>query len=507
MKKFKLSVFIMALLLSFCFVLAACGSDKGGEHNAVYFTVTFDSRGGSAVESQRVLKGNPIRAPESPTKGDLIFNGWYISPDENAELWNFATDRVNDNITLYAVWKVDLSAPTDTVTYEINADKTGYIVTGAGQDAKIVIPESHENLPVVEICESAFAYSKHTSDILSVTIPDTVTVIGRNAFYSRTTDLASVNIGSGSRLATIGNNAFSGCRALSSIYLPAGVNSIGDSAFNNCGALNSITVAEGNSVYSSEGNNLIEIASHTLIRGSNSSVIPSTVTKIAQAAFRRAQLTSLTIPVSVVTIENYIIQDSAVESITYQGTEEQWESVTKSRYWNMGKTDIIVRCSNVAESSGILVAYFSCTNNTKSIAEYVADITGGTIYQIIPAVPYTSADLNYNSDCRANREQNDATCRPEISGSVASISDYDIIYLGYPIWWGQAPKIIYTFLESYNLSGKTIVPFCTSGSSGIGTSATNMHSSAMGATWLDGRRFSGSASKSDIENWINSLGI
>ena len=506
-KKGKVSVCIMALVLAVCGVLAACSTDKGGSGNRVYCTVTFDSQGGSEVESQRVLKGNPVRAPQSPTKGELIFNGWHVSPNENAALWHFATDRVNENITLYAFWKVDTTAPTDTLTYAINADKTGYIVTGAGQDVKIVIPERYEGLPVVEIGESAFAYSRHTSDILSVTIPDTVTVIGRNAFYGRTTDLASVNIGSGSRLATIGNNAFSGCRVLSSIFLPVGVNSIGDSAFNNCGALNTITVASGNTVYSSEGNNLIEIASHTLVRGSNASVIPSTVTKIAQAAFRRAQLTSLTIPVSVTTIENYVIQDSAVASVTYHGTQEQWAAVTKSRYWNMGKTDIVVKCSDTAASAGILVAYFSCTNNTKSIAEYVAGITGGTLYPIAPTVPYTSADLNYNTDCRANREQNDSTCRPAISGSVDAIEQYGIVFLGYPIWWGQAPKIIYTFLESYDFSGKTIVPFCTSGSSGIGSSATNLHPLASAAIWLDGRRFAGAAEKSAVENWICGLGL
>ncbi|MCH5148436.1 MAG: leucine-rich repeat protein [Clostridiales bacterium] len=240
--------------------------------------------------------------------------------------------------------------PTVTLTYELNTTKTGYIVTGdSGQSTAIVIPAEHEGLPVVEIADSAFAYSKHNSDIISVTIPDTVTTIGKNAFYSRQSDLTTVNIGENSELKTIGNNAFSGCRALKSIWLPDSVTSIGDSAFNNCGSLNIITVASGNTVYSSEGNNLIEIETHTLIRGSNSSVIPSTVTTIAQAAFRRATLTTLTIPVSVTSIGNYIIQDSAVTSIIYEGTAEQWEAVEKTKYWNMGKTDIEVTCSEITE--------------------------------------------------------------------------------------------------------------------------------------------------------------
>lgn len=101
----------------------------------------------------------------------------------------------------------------------------------------------------------------------------------------------------------------------------------------------------------------------------------------------------------------------------------------------------------------------------------------------------------------------DASARPAISGSISNMEQYDVIFLGYPIWWGQAPKIIYTFLESYDLGGKTIVPFCTSGSSGIGSSASNLHSLASSATWLNGQRFSGGASRSTVESWVNGLGL
>jgi len=160
-----------------------------------------------------------------------------------------------------------------------------------------------------------------------------------------------------------------------------------------------------------------------------------------------------------------------------------------------------------SEGGRILIAYFSATNNTESIANHLDAILDADIYEITPETPYTSADLDYNTDCRANREQNDASARPAISGSVDNMEQYDVIFLGYPIWWGQAPKIIYTFLESYDLGGKTIVPFCTSGSSGIGSSATNLHSLASGATWLDGQRFSGGASQSTVETWVNGLGL
>lgn len=158
-----------------------------------------------------------------------------------------------------------------------------------------------------------------------------------------------------------------------------------------------------------------------------------------------------------------------------------------------------------SEGRKVLIAYFSATNNTEGIANHLDAILDADLYEITPETPYSAADLDYNADCRANREQNDASARPAISGSVENVEQYDVIFLGYPIWWGQAPKIISTFLESYNLSGKTIVPFCTSGSSGIGSSATNLHVLTSGATWMDGQRFSGGASRSTVEDWVDGL--
>lgn len=156
----------------------------------------------------------------------------------------------------------------------------------------------------------------------------------------------------------------------------------------------------------------------------------------------------------------------------------------------------------------ILVAYFSATNTTEGVAQKIAASTGGDLYEIIPAVPYTSADLNYNnSDCRANKEQNDPTARPAISGSVENMDDYDIIYIGYPIWWGTLPKIIYTFLDTYDLTGKTIVPFCTSGGSGISTSVNAIKSEEPDATVMTGRRCYGSDSQTTIDNWVISLNL
>ncbi len=513
----KFSFIFTALILCLCVVLSACGgnstpSDTPNDADldkGTYYTVTFDSQGGSSVESQQVLEGNTVRTPTSPKKEGAEFKGWYISASEGADIWNFSTGRVNSDLTLYAHWKEleETLTPSETLTYKLNGDGSGYFVTGdSGQATAIVIPDSHEGLPVVGIAESAFAYSEHTADILTVAIPDTVAEIEKNAFYSRD-ELTTVVIGENSVLAKIGNNAFSGCSSLTSIALPASVGSIGDAAFNNCGGLNAITVASGNDAYSGEGNNLIDLSTNTLIRGSNNSIIPATVTAIGDAAFRKAQLTALTIPVTVKTIGKYIIQNSLITTVIFGGTTAEWETVNKPDSWNMGKRDVVVKCSDTAQTAETLVVYFSCTNNTEKIAGFISEITGGSLYEIIPAIPYTSADLNYNTDCRANREQNDSSARPAISGKADNLAQFDVIFLGYPIWWGQAPKIIYTFLESYDFTGKTIIPFCTSGGSGIGSSATNLHSLAPAATWKTGSRFSGGAAKSDIENWVSGLDL
>lgn len=156
-----------------------------------------------------------------------------------------------------------------------------------------------------------------------------------------------------------------------------------------------------------------------------------------------------------------------------------------------------------------LVVYFSATGTTKKLAEQIAQIWDADLYEIMPQNPYSSEDLNYNdSDSRANIEQNDDSARPAIIGSVQNMEQYSSIILAYPIWWGQAPKIISTFLESYNFSNKTILPFCTSGSSPIGNSAKNLEKCCSAATtWLEGKRLSANISIEELEQWIYSSGI
>lgn len=160
------------------------------------------------------------------------------------------------------------------------------------------------------------------------------------------------------------------------------------------------------------------------------------------------------------------------------------------------------------DTSSTLVVYFSATGNTEGIAQHLQAILDAELYEIVPAEPYSDDDLNYSvSDCRANQEQNDPDARPAIDGSVENMDGYDVIFLGYPIWWGEAPKIISTFLESYNLAGKTIVPFCTSGSSGIGSSAEHLAALAGSATWLEGARFDPGASHEEVAAWVDGLGL
>lgn len=156
--------------------------------------------------------------------------------------------------------------------------------------------------------------------------------------------------------------------------------------------------------------------------------------------------------------------------------------------------------------NNILIAYFSATDTTKQVAEQVADILKADLYEIIPEVPYTEDDLAYYTGGRADQEQDNPGVRPSILGEVEAMNQYDTILLGYPIWHGQAPRIISTFLESYDFSGKTIIPFCTSHSSGMGSSASNLHALCSEQTlWVEGRRFSVDTTKDEIKEWLHSL--
>lgn len=159
--------------------------------------------------------------------------------------------------------------------------------------------------------------------------------------------------------------------------------------------------------------------------------------------------------------------------------------------------------SGEQEENSMLIVYFSATGNTESLAQTISEVTGADIYEIVPEEPYTSEDLNYSNDsCRANQEMNDPDARPAIAGNIENIDEYDTIFLGYPIWWGTMPRIINTFLDTYDLSGKTIIPFCTSGSSGISTSVSAIRSICTDSDVTDGMRGTSSTSEVEIEEWL-----
>lgn len=153
-----------------------------------------------------------------------------------------------------------------------------------------------------------------------------------------------------------------------------------------------------------------------------------------------------------------------------------------------------------------LVVYFSATGTTKGVAEKIADITGADLYEIIPAEKYSAKDLDYNdSSSRTSVEMNDPNARPDIGSEKLSLDGYSTLYIGYPIWWVEAPRIMSTFVESYGFDGLTVIPFCTSGSSAIGKSGETLAEQAEGGTWLSGERFGADVSESELQTWIDGL--
>lgn len=154
----------------------------------------------------------------------------------------------------------------------------------------------------------------------------------------------------------------------------------------------------------------------------------------------------------------------------------------------------------------VLVVYFSATGTTKGVAEKIAAITDADLYEILAADDYSDADLNWNDrNSRTTLEQNDRSVRPEISSDPVNLEGYSTIYIGYPIWWGEAPRIMDTFVESYDFEEITMIPFCTSASSGIGRSGKILEENAESGKWLEGRRFGGNVSEDDLRSWIKCL--
>ena len=152
--------------------------------------------------------------------------------------------------------------------------------------------------------------------------------------------------------------------------------------------------------------------------------------------------------------------------------------------------------------SKTLVAYFSASGTTAKVAKKMAEAIGADLFEIKPETPYTGADLNWqNKNSRSSVEMNDRSSRPAVAVKVADMPQYDVVFVGFPVWWYREPSIIDTFMESYDFAGKTVIPFATSGGSGLGDSAANMQKLAKGAKVVNGKRFSGSASAEELKAW------
>lgn len=155
-----------------------------------------------------------------------------------------------------------------------------------------------------------------------------------------------------------------------------------------------------------------------------------------------------------------------------------------------------------------LVAYFSASGVTAEAAKNLAQASDADLYEIKPEIPYTQADLDWtNKKSRSSLEMNDPNSRPAIAGKVPDMENYDTIFVGFPIWWYVAPTIINTFLESYDLNGKTIIPFATSGGSGMGKTNENLLPSCQGATLLQGKMLGGGLSESELKKWLDGFHI
>ena len=156
--------------------------------------------------------------------------------------------------------------------------------------------------------------------------------------------------------------------------------------------------------------------------------------------------------------------------------------------------------------SKVLVAYFSASGVTKRVAENLAKAAGADIFEIVPEKLYTDADLNWqNKQSRSSVEMNDRSSRPAISSKVDNISQYSHVFVGFPVWWYREPSIIDTFMEGYDWNGITVIPFCTSGGSGLGDSGKNMSSLGKGANVIEGKKLSGSVSEAELKAWVDRI--
>ena len=193
-------------------------------------------------------------------------------------------------------------------------------------------------------------------------------------------------------------------------------------------------------------------------------------------------------------------QEKIVQTAGENASNEWLEPVTDEEY---GK----INMNSMKSNHKILVAYFSATGVTAQAAQKVAKVTGGEVYAITPAKPYIDADLDWNDkQSRSSVEMNDPKARPALGGERLDVLEYDVVFIGYPIWWNQAPRLINTFIESHDLKGKAVIPFATSGGSMIAGSAATLKRSYPALEWKEGRLLN-RADEKTLRTWIERLGF
>ena len=202
-------------------------------------------------------------------------------------------------------------------------------------------------------------------------------------------------------------------------------------------------------------------------------------------------------------------ESSAAESSASESSSEASSEVS-SEAPSSSEVSSQVQAGETASGSNVLVVYYSATGNTAQVAQYIADSTGGDLFELEPVDPYTSDDLNWTDDnSRVNQEHEDESLRDVelVADTVDNWEQYDTVFIGYPIWWGIAAWPVDGFVEANDFSGKTVIPFCTSSSSGLGESGQLLADMAGTGDWQEGQRFSSGASQEDVQSWIEELGL
>lgn len=206
-------------------------------------------------------------------------------------------------------------------------------------------------------------------------------------------------------------------------------------------------------------------------------------------------------------------QDSSAEETAGSIQEESSEETEEAQTDTQGDTEESAQETGASDISGagnVLVVYYSATGNTENVANIIAETTGGDLFELEPVEPYTDEDLNYSDEnSRVSREHEDESLRDVelASTTVDNWDSYDTVFIGYPIWWGIAAWPVDSFVENNDFTGKTVIPFATSASSGLGESGQLLADMAGTGDWQEGMRFGSRPDEADVQEWVNGLGL